>query len=241
VNSDVLTACVLGPVPYREGLEIQRALVERRAARETGDWLLFPDHPPVLTVGRGGSRESLRAGSAELARRGIEVFEVTRGGDFTWHGPGQLVGYAICDLDRVGNDLHRFLRGIEQALFRTVGRFGVAAHRSPGRTGIWVGEMKLGSIGIAVRRWVSYHGFALNVAPDLSFFDLIHPCGLKGIEMTSLARILGSAPPLAEVREAAAAELAAELGHARVEWAGPERVREVAGALELHHEEERST
>jgi len=226
----VLQACALGPVSYRAGLDLQEALVRARAAGSTGDWLLFPEHPPVLTVGRGGSAASLRVPAAELARRGIEVFEVARGGDFTWHGPGQVVGYPICDLALVARDLHRFLRGLESVVIRVAGRFGVASDRSAGRTGVWVGGEKLASIGIAVRRWVSYHGFALNVAGGLEDFELIHPCGLPGIRMTSLGRVLGTPPALARVREVAAAELAAEFGHREVRWVEAAEAWRIAGA-----------
>ncbi len=214
-----LLACHLGAVPYAEAMRIQDALVARRAAGQIGDCVLFPEHPPVLTVGRGGRPGSLRADPGTLERLGVEVFEVPRGGDITWHGPGQLVGYVICDLAARGRDLHRFLRDLEEALIRTVRGFGIAAVRWPGRTGIWVRECKLGSIGVAVRRWVSFHGFALNVAPDLRYFDLIHPCGLRDIKMTSLGELLGAAAPgLAEVRARAAAAAAEVLGDAEVRW-----------------------
>jgi lipoate-protein ligase B len=204
-----LHICHLGPTGYAEGLALQEALVRARAAGQTGDWVLFPDHPPVLTVGRNPSDGALIASSETLAGRGIEVFEVARGGDITWHGPGQLVGYPIFDLDARDRDLHRFLRGIEEVLIRTLATYHVAAERSPGRTGVWVEGRKVASIGIAVRRWVSYHGFALNVHPDLADFDLIHPCGLRGIRMTSLAVLKGSqAPGLAEVRQQVAKDLA---------------------------------
>ena len=224
--SRALTACALGATAYRDCLRLQEALVEARAAGTTGDWLLFPDHPPVLTVGRGAARErddspsSLRASPAQLERMGIEVFETARGGDITWHGPGQMVGYAICDLNERDRDLHRFLRDLEETLIRVLSRHGVTGERIAGRTGVWVSGRKIASIGVAVRRWVSYHGVALNAQPDLSFFDLIHPCGLNGIEMTSLAALLGErAPKLAEVRVAAAECLAETLDYGEVRWA----------------------
>ena len=214
-----LAVAHLGPTPYRDGLAIQEALVQARAAGETGDWLLYPDHPPVLTVGRNPSQGNLRADRMTLADLGIEVFEVARGGDVTWHGPGQLVGYLISDLDARGRDLHRFLRDMEEALIQALGAWGIPAERSPGRTGVWVEGAKIASIGIAVRRWVSYHGFALNVAPDLGFFDLIHPCGLHGIQMTSVAGRLGErAPSLAEAREAVAGALAGVFGYPGWTW-----------------------
>jgi len=236
--SGVLTACHLGPTPYREGLALQEGLVRLRAesiaAGETGpgDWLLFPDHPPVLTVGRGGSETSLRVTRGALERLGIELVEVSRGGDITWHGPGQLVGYPIVDLARRGRDLHRFLRDLEGALIDALEHWGISARCEAGRTGVWAGEEKIASIGIAVRNWVSYHGFALNVAPDLEFFDLIHPCGLRGIHMTSVAARLGPrAPALGEVRRDVAAMVGRGLGYRRVRWVAPGEVRRwVAGA-----------
>jgi lipoate-protein ligase B len=237
-----LTAVALGPTPYGEGVALQEAMVRARAAGETGDWLLFPDHPPVLTVGRGAAGDGIRADAATLERLGVPVFEVARGGDVTWHGPGQLVGYPICDLTARDRDLHRFLRGLEQSLIRSLDRFGIASHVVAGRTGVWVGEAKLASIGIAVRKWVSYHGFALNVAPDLGFFDLIHPCGLRGIQMTSMARLLGpSCPSLEQVREVVAGELAAELGYREWCWAdAAEPRRRYGGSPEKEGLRERS-
>ena len=229
-DPEILSACHLGATPYREGLRLQEALVRARAAGATGDWLLFPDHPPVLTVGRGGRADSLIADRGTLDRLGIELFEVARGGDVTWHGPGQLVGYTICDLARRGHDLHRFLRDLEAALVAMLESYGLSGHTIPGRTGVWIGEDKIASIGIAVRRWVSYHGFALNVAPDLASFDLIHPCGLRGIRMTSLAGLVGpGGSGLEMARERAAAAFAARLGYRAVRWVGPGEAREASG------------
>jgi lipoate-protein ligase B len=211
---DRLTVCATGPTPYREGLALQDALVRARADGRTGDWLLYPDHPPVLTMGRSGTGESLLADAGELARAGIEVFEVPRGGDVTWHGPGQLVGYPIVALDRVDRDLHRWLRTLEEAILRALAHWGLQGERREGLTGVWLGREKIASLGVAVRRWVAYHGFALNVRPDLSGFSLIHPCGLKGIRMTSLAERLGDrAPGLPEARAVVTGELVALLGY----------------------------
>jgi lipoate-protein ligase B len=209
-----LTTWTRGLVPYRDGLRLQERLVQARAAGRIGDTLVLLEHPPVLTVGRGAAGGGIIAPEATLARLGLDVVPVSRGGDVTWHGPGQLVGYPICDLASQGRDLHRFLRGLETALRHTLKRWGVESHRIAGRTGVWVGERKIASIGIAVRGWVSYHGFALNVDPDLSHFDLIHPCGLRGVRMTSLAGLLaGPCPTLAEVGAVAAEELARVLGY----------------------------
>lgn len=229
-----LNVCHLGPTAYREGLALQERLVQARAAGTTGDWLLYPDHPPVLTVGRSGSEESLKVDRATLERKGIEVFEVARGGDFTWHGPGQLVGYVLCDLTTRDRDLHRFLRDLEQTLIAALATWGLTGETVAGRTGVWVGGAKIASLGVAVRRWVSYHGLALNVAPDLSAFDVIHPCGLRGIQMTSLAERLGpGAPSLAEARTSVAAHLARQLGHQEWRWRSAEDARRAAdGRLE---------
>jgi lipoyl(octanoyl) transferase len=219
-GTPVLHACHVGALGYADGLALQERLVAARAAGETGDWLIYPDHPPVLTVGRGASGNGIRADRATLDRLGVPVFEVSRGGDVTWHGPGQLVGYPIVDLSAQGRDLHRFLRGLERSLIAALGRFGIEGRVIAGRTGVWVQERKIASIGIAVRRWVSYHGFALNVAPDLGFFDLIHPCGLRGIEMASMSLLLGQGcPTMDEVREIVTGELAAELGYKEWCWA----------------------
>jgi lipoate-protein ligase B len=226
-----LSVAHLGPTAYRDGLELQEGLVRARAAGRTGDWLLYPDHPPVLTVGRSGSGESLRTDPATLRSRGIEIFEVARGGDFTWHGPGQLVGYVISDLTARNRDLRRFLRDLEATLVGALAEWGVTAETVSGRTGVWVEGGKIASLGVAVRRWVSYHGFALNVAPDLSFFDLIHPCGLRGIQMTSLASRLGpAAPTLAQAREVVARHLAGRLGYTGWQWETADEARRLAAS-----------
>jgi lipoate-protein ligase B len=220
----------LGPTPYRLGLALQEGMVKARVAGQTGDWLLYPDHPPVLTVGRSPSEGNVIADSETLRRLGVELFEVSRGGDVTWHGPGQLVGYLVCDLEARGRDLHRFLRGIEEGLIRALAGHGITGERSPGRTGVWVQGEKIASIGIAVRRWVSYHGFALNVAPDLRFFDLINPCGLRGIHMTSVAERLGAgAPSLAVARETVAAACAEALNYPGWTWEDAAEAWRLAG------------
>src|SRR5438093_7964527 len=233
----VLTACHLGPLAYRDGLRLQESLVEARAAGATGDWVLFPDHPPVLTVGRSPSQGNIRAEPELLKARGIELFEVARGGDVTWHGPGQLVGYLILDLTSRDRDLHKFLRGIEQVMIDCLAELDIAAGRSQGKTGVWVAGEKIASIGVAVRRWVSYHGFALNVNPDLSDFDLIHPCGLRGVRMTSLAKLKGKdAPDLAQVRERVAPSLAEGFGYERLDWAPAAAALDLGGESRMVHE-----
>ena len=220
---NTLNVSALGAVRYRDGLALMDALVAARAEERTGDWLLYPDHEPVLTVGRNPSEGNVLADAAALASAGVEVVEVPRGGDVTWHGPGQLVGYPIVQLDRVGRDLHRWLRTLEDALIAALARHGLEGRRIAGRTGVWLSEReKIASIGVAVRRWVGYHGFALNVANRLDHFGLIHPCGFQDIRMTSVAEALGErAPSLAEMRSDVTAELVARLGYDGVAEAHP--------------------
>jgi lipoyl(octanoyl) transferase len=185
----------LGLVPYGEALALQeQQLVARQTGRE-GDVVLLLEHPPVVTLGRSTRRENLLASPDELAARGIELHEIARGGDVTYHAPGQLVGYPIVDLAaRDARDVHAFLRQLEEALIEALATLAIAAERVEGKTGVFVqrkapGERlrKIASIGIGVRRWVTWHGFALNVSLDLSGFDVIVPCGLEGIDMTSVA------------------------------------------------------
>jgi lipoate-protein ligase B len=194
----------LGRVPYREALARQAAALEARRRGEAPDRLLLLEHPPVVTLGRAAQAGSLRVPASELERRGIEVCEAARGGDVTYHGPGQLVGYLIVSL-RAGAsaspDVHAHLRGIEAALAAALRRLGVPPRAIPGLTGVFVDDpspglpRKIASIGVGVRHWVTWHGFALNVDLDLSGFDPIVPCGLRGVAMTSLARELGPAAP----------------------------------------------
>jgi lipoate-protein ligase B len=177
-----------GVTRYGEILELQRRLAAARITGEIGqDVLLLLEHEPVVTLGRSSKDKNVIASKEFLASRGIELFEVERGGDVTFHGPGQLVGYPIIDLKRHKQDLHWYLRQLEQALISTLGEFGIAAERNTGYTGVWTGGRKIASIGVHARDWVTWHGFALNVTTDLSYFDLIVPCGIDGVVMTSVA------------------------------------------------------
>jgi len=186
----------LGLVPYERALELQRAVARARISGEIAhDVLLLLEHPPVVTLGRSSKAQNLVASPALLAARGVELFEVERGGDVTFHGPGQLVGYPIVNLRGHKQDLHWYLRQLEEVLIRALERIGIGAQRSNGRTGVWTGDRKIASIGVHARDWVTWHGFALNVSTDLSFFDLMVPCGLAGVTMTSVARELGAAAP----------------------------------------------
>ena len=178
----------LGLRSYGEALEIQRERRRRRIEGTLGeDVLLLVEHPPVVTLGRGTRGSSLPLAPEVLERRGVEVFEVERGGDVTLHAPGQLVGYPILDLRQHRQDLHWYLRSLEDALIHTLGSLGIEADRNPGRTGVWTAGRKIASIGIHVKQWVTLHGFALNVTTDLDLFDLIVPCGISHVVMTSVA------------------------------------------------------
>jgi lipoyl(octanoyl) transferase len=192
----------LGHRPYAEALDVQRELARARIAGELAqDVLLLLEHPPVVTLGRSAKERHLVVPRAALTARGIEVHEVERGGDVTFHGPGQLVGYPIVDLRRHKQDLHWYLRQLEEALIRAVGQYGIAGERSHAYTGVWTAGRKLASIGVHARDWVTWHGFALNVTTDLSCFDLIVPCGIQAVIMTSVEReLVGLVPPtLAEM------------------------------------------
>jgi lipoyl(octanoyl) transferase len=195
----------LGQRGYRDVLELQRSLCRQRMAGELDeDILLLVEHEPVITLGRGTRPESLPVPVHALEQRGIEVFEVERGGDVTFHGPGQLVGYPVVDLRQHRQDLHWYLRRLEAGLITALGELGVAAETNPGLTGVWTGGRKIASIGIHVKQWVTFHGFALNVTTDLSYFDLIVPCGIRDVVMTSVSRELGrsdSASLWAEARQ----------------------------------------
>jgi lipoate-protein ligase B len=181
----------LGTMQYTEALHLQRAVARARISGELDeDVLILVEHPPVVTLGRSSKEKHLLASPALLASRGVELHEVERGGDVTFHGPGQLVGYPIVDLKRHTRDLHWYLRQVEEALIRGVGRLGIPAERNPGLTGVWTDGRKLASIGVHARDWVTWHGFALNVTTDLAYFDLIVPCGIAAVEMTSVSREL---------------------------------------------------
>jgi len=188
-----LLVCDLHSMPYADALALQRSVARARISGEIGeDLLLLVEHPPVVTLGRSSKERHLLASPALLAARGVELFEVERGGDVTFHGPGQLVGYPIVDLKRHKQDLHWYLRQVEEALIRAVAPLGIEGERSAGFTGVWTQGRKLASIGVHARDWVTWHGFALNVTTDLAYFDLIVPCGIAAVEMTSVARELST-------------------------------------------------
>jgi len=211
----------LGRVPYAEALALQRRLADERIAGRIPDTLVLLEHPPVVTLGRGTRASSLPLLPDALRARGIEVHEIERGGDVTYHGPGQLVGYPILDLQPLKPDLHWYLRQLEEALIRALATFDIPAERNSGFTGVWTRGRKIASIGIHVRQWVTWHGFALNVTTDLSAFDLIVPCGIRDVVMTSVAKESAEAAALGDgldgaVRDAAVGALAEVFGYGMV-------------------------
>ena len=175
-------------VAYADGLELQKELVEQRKTGEIPDQLLLLEHPPVITLGvrTRNDRSHVLATPETLEEAGVEVFESGRGGDVTYHGPGQLVGYPILDLKPDRCDVHRYVRDLEEVLIRAVAGFGIVSHRLPGLTGTWVGNEKLAAIGVRIARWVTSHGFALNVSTNLEHFGLLVPCGITGKGVTSM-------------------------------------------------------
>ncbi|MGQ0794371.1 MAG: lipoyl(octanoyl) transferase LipB [Deltaproteobacteria bacterium] len=186
---DCIKIYSLGQVPYGEALEFQLSLLDKRIHGEVGDALILLEHPPTFTTGRGGKTENIKKTPDEFRREGVHFETVSRGGDVTFHGPGQLVGYGIFDLNNFGRDVHLYLRNLEAAIILALRDFGIEASRSDGLAGVWVGDEKIASIGVGVKRWVTYHGFALNVNTDLSYFDMIVPCGIRGVRMTSIEKL----------------------------------------------------
>ena len=186
----------LGRVGYLEAAQLQQALLVERQAGRVPDLFLMLEHPPVITLGRGSHAEHLLASRDTLAAAGATVWETTRGGDITYHGPGQLVGYGIVDLREHGRDVGRYLRDLEEALIRTLGDFGLVGGRRSGMTGAWVGDRKVAAIGVRAEKWVTAHGFALNVDPDLGHFDWIVPCGIREYGVGSIASLRGDGAPV---------------------------------------------
>lgn len=186
----------LGVIDYDDALKLQRELVNKRRSGQINDSLLIVEHPPVFTIGRSGSRNNLLAKEGYLSSRSIKVISVDRGGDITFHSPGQLVIYPIIDLKERARDLHRYLRDLEEVGIKFLQRYSVSGNRVAGSTGVWVLDKKIASIGIAAKDWVTYHGMGLNVNNKLKFFSMINPCGIKGLRMTSLQEVLGQEIPM---------------------------------------------
>ena len=189
----------LGLVDYEDGLRLQRELVARRKAGTIPDTLLLLEHPHVYTLGRNAKTENLLISAEQLAARGAQVFEIDRGGDVTYHGPGQLVGYPILDLAQHRRDIAWYMRCLEEVLIAVAGEYGLEAGRLAGAPGVWVGNDKLAAMGVHISRWVTSHGFAFNVNTDLRYFDWIVPCGLRDKGVTSLQKLLGRPVEMEEV------------------------------------------
>ena len=197
------TCCVinLGLTDYDIAWDLQKAVVEARRKGDISDVLLLTEHSHVYTIGRGGRGDHLLADDEALRREGVSLYQTDRGGDITYHGPGQLVGYPILDLRGFYADVHRYLRDIEEVLIRTVADYGIPAGRKPGFTGVWVGDAKIAAIGVKISRWITLHGFAFNVNTDLRFFSGIVPCGIPGCQVMSLSQLCGKKIELQEVSE----------------------------------------
>ena len=192
----------LGLVPYGEALDLQKELVEERRAGRVPDLLMLLQHPPVITLGvRRDSRAHITASEGQLAMHGVEVHEAGRGGDVTYHGPGQIVGYPILDLRPDRCDVHRYVRDLEQVMIRVCADYGISAHRVDGFSGAWVGTEKIGAIGVRISRWITSHGFAFNVNTRLEDFQLIVPCGIADRGVTSLGKLLGEELSIEEVED----------------------------------------
>jgi len=191
----------LQPIEYSEAYEWQKQLWSLRLSGEMPDSLLLLEHPPTFTIGKSGKLENLLLTKEELAQQGISLFFTDRGGDITYHGPGQLVAYPIIDLRNWGKDIHRYVHNLEEAVIRTLADFSIAAGRDKKHVGVWVGQEKIAAIGVSVRKWVTMHGLALNVNPNLEHFALINPCGILDKGVTSITKLLGHEPSMEDVAE----------------------------------------
>jgi lipoyl(octanoyl) transferase len=201
--------CRLGTVDYAEALDLQKALQAKRIAGEVDDTVLILEHPPVLTMGRAAKAAHVLASEKLLSARGISVHDVGRGGDVTYHGPGQLVAYPIIALEGARRDVRKYVWSLEEAMIRTCRDFGVSAQRIQGLNGAWVEDRKIGAVGVRISRWVTMHGLALNANSDLTHFDLIVPCGIQDRAVTSLSAELGKTVPANDIAEPLARHLAA--------------------------------
>jgi lipoyl(octanoyl) transferase len=202
----------LGRVAYADGLRMQEERVDAVREGRAAEALFLLEHEPVITLGRNAHRENVVASEGTLAEMGIAVAECGRGGDVTYHGPGQLVGYPIVNLAPDRKDVGKYVRGLEEAIILTLSEYDIEAGRIPGLTGVWVEGNKVAAIGVRIARWVTSHGFALNVTPNLDHFATIVPCGIRSHGVTSMERLVPAAPPLAEVAERFAPHFAAMLG-----------------------------
>lgn len=219
--SDPLLVLDLGRIAFRKSWALQQRLFELRGSGRLPDTLLLAEHPPTVTLGRSGRRENLLLAADAYAGRGVELVEIDRGGDVTYHGPGQLVGYPILDLSKRLPDVHKYVRALEEVMLRVLAGFGIEGARVAGMSGIWCGSEKVGAVGVKVKNWITMHGFALNVDPRPDGFELIVPCGIRGKGVTSLARLLARPVDLDAVRQPTVDAFAAVFGATPVKatWA----------------------
>jgi lipoyl(octanoyl) transferase len=225
-GTTVLDVQDLGTMEYEEALDLQLRLVSERQAERVPDTLLMVEHPPVITMGRKATDSDILVPTAELTQLGVSVFRITRGGEATYHGPGQIVGYAIINLYKQQRQLRRFIERMEEVFIRLLDRhYGIRAQRDPDHRGVWVGDEKIAAIGIAVSRGVTMHGFAFNVKPNLSHFDWIVPCGIRDRGVTSLSRLTGRDPDMDIVRKQVVESFCAVYGYDApgAERSGPSR------------------
>ena len=194
----------LGQVPYDTALRLQEESVQNRRDGSIPDRLYLLEHPHVFTLGRGADSSNVLRSEEELATIGATLYHTGRGGDVTYHGPGQLVGYPIISLKPDRCDVHRYVRDLEEVLIGVLAEIGIQSQRIEGLTGVWVGDEKIAAIGVRIARWITSHGFALNVAPDMNYFDAIVPCGIRDHGVTSIERVIGSAPPIEQIAHVAA-------------------------------------
>ena len=191
----------LGLVEYGEAYRLQKRLHRQRLNGAISDTLLLLEHPPTVTIGRSGSLDNVLVSEEQLTQEGISLFFISRGGDVTFHGPGQLVGYPILDLSERGEDINRYVQDLEEVLIRTLKDFSIYATRDNSHAGVWVGKEEVAAIGLSIRRWVTMHGFALNVYPNLTHFSLINPCGFSNRKATSMSQLLGRKLHMEEVNK----------------------------------------
>jgi len=210
-------ACWLGTIGYQPAYDLQKRLWRQKLDGRREDTLLLMEHPPTLTLGKSGKLENLLVPREELAARGFSLFFTDRGGDITYHGPGQLVAYPILDLSRQGKDIHGYIHNLQEVIIRTLAEYSVTARRDERHVGVWVGEEKIAAIGVAVHRWIAMHGLALNVNPVMEHFRLINPCGITDKGVTSLTRLLGRDVPVKDVAQRVAIHFSAVFNTA-IEW-----------------------
>lgn len=201
MNNRVITYCDIDTIDYKEAWDLQKEIFSKRVSGEVGDYLFLLEHPNTYTLGKTAHKENLKGSDKYLKENNISVYDIDRGGDITYHGPGQIVGYPILDLNNWSKDTHKYLRALEEVIINTCKDFGLNCERNPKHTGVWIGEKKIAAIGIKVSRWITMHGFAFNVNTDLNLFEGIIPCGIQDKAVTSLSRELGTEIKISEVKE----------------------------------------